>query len=117
MFKILGRTAGELVDIAVEGPLTPRDFADLRRQLDPLIDDYGKLRLLFDLRELEYFEGEALWDEHSFGPHDGVERVALVVPDRLATRASRVFSLGADEVEIFEPDRAEDAWLWLSERR
>ena len=114
MFKVLGRTAGELVDISVEEKLTPEDFVALRRQLDPLIEEHGKLRLLFDLRRLDEFEGEALWDESSFEPHTAVERIALVVPKRHATQATKVFSLGASEMRSFDPERAEDAWLWLA---
>jgi hypothetical protein len=114
MFKILGRTAGKLVDIAVEGDLTPRDFVELRRQLDPLIEEHRKLRLLFDLRRLRNFEGDALWDDSSFPPHESVERVALVAPSRHAERARATFALGAKELQAFDVDRAEDAWLWLT---
>jgi len=114
MFKILGRTAGRCVDVSFEGRLTPSDFAALRDQLSPLIGEHGKLRLLFDLRELDGFEGEGLWDESSFEPHDLVERVAWVVPPRHEARVKKVFDLGADEKKAFAPDQAEAAWQWLA---
>lgn len=113
MFRILGRTGGKLVDVAVDGPLTPTDFAELRDKIAPLVDEYGKVRLIFDLSGLEEFEGEGLWDEQSFETKEPVERVALVVPQPHAQRARAVFSLDASEVETFTPDEAEKAWRWL----
>ena len=115
MFKILGRTAGSLVEIAFQEKLNPSDFAALRDELGPLIDEFGKVRLLLDLSELEAFEAEGLWDETSFPQYEAVERVALVVSETDRARAEAVFSLGARETRRFAPGEQSAAWQWLSE--
>ena len=110
MFRILGRTSGNLVGVDVTGELTPDDFAALRDELRALVDDHEKVRLLFDLADFTGFEVEALWDEHSFSARKAVERVALVVANEHAERARAAFGLDAAQTRVFEPGGAEQAW-------
>lgn len=115
MFKILARPEGTLVDIQAGEKLTARDFAALKDKLDPMIDEYGKVRLLFDLSSLERFEWNGIWDENSFEDHEAIERVALLVPESQREQAERVFSLGADRLRSFTPEDRQPAWDWLAE--
>ena len=114
MFKIIARPEGTLVDIEVRDRLSAEDFASLKREMSPLIEEYGKARLLFDLSSLERFEWDGLWDEQAFEDHDSVERVALVVPDSQRAQAERVFSLGADQLRSFDPAERQRASDWLA---
>jgi hypothetical protein len=115
MFKIIARPEGPLVEIEVQERLTAQDFSDLTQKIGPLVDTYGKVRLLFDLSSLDRFEWNGLWEEDTFDEHDAIERVALVVPASQREQAECVFALGADRLRSFPPARRQLAWDWLTE--
>jgi hypothetical protein len=118
MHRILGRTSGNIAEIEMSGALTPEDYASLVDEMESLIADHGKTRILFDLSDLEASDFEALWDEATFDvAHAGeIHRIALVGEPEWKDWTQRVMPPFEEaEIAYFPPDALEKAMDWLTQ--
>ncbi|MBU1568136.1 MAG: STAS/SEC14 domain-containing protein [Proteobacteria bacterium] len=75
---------GEVLAIHVSGKLEKADYEYLVPEFERLIEQHGKLRVLFDMSAFHGWELSAAWEDFKFGmKHFGsIERLAMVGEER-----------------------------------
>lgn len=71
---------GKLLIIRVSGKLVKADYEQFVPELERLIRQHGKLRLLFDMTDFHDWEVSAAWEDFKFGIEHfaDIERLAMV---------------------------------------
>jgi MFS superfamily sulfate permease-like transporter len=71
---------GKILVIQVSGKLTKADYEHFVPEFDRLIEQHGKLRLLFDMSGFHGWEVSAMWEDIKFGIEHfaDIERLAMV---------------------------------------
>lgn len=120
MHEILGRSAGNVAEVRFRESIDTADIATLNRELDALIERYGKSRLLWDLSEIREGDASMLFQPGTLEiPHAGnVERVALIVGPEISGLSSRpsgpLPGFEAAETGVFTTDTRSKAMDWLT---
>jgi hypothetical protein len=120
MFEILEKWTGDgAVALRVSGKLLHEDYEGLVPKLEEIIEEYGAIRCLIDMTELDGIELRAVWDELRFDLKHAadVSRCAVVGErswERWATAAARPIFRKAD-VRFFERADFEQAATWIKE--
>jgi hypothetical protein len=116
MIKI-ERIAGGVLKVVAPTKLQSGDFAELAKEIEPIIRQKGQLRLLIDASHLAGWKDLAALEEHAAfvkSHHDKVERIAAIAPhewQRWLISAIRVFL--HPEVRVFESSQEGEALRWL----
>ena len=102
-----------------QGPLTAEDFAEIARQVDPVIEGEGELDgLIIKTREFPGWESFGDVVEHFRfvkSHHKHIEKVALVTDAKVAEFFPRIVShFVKAQVKHFEYDEFDDAVEWIS---
>jgi hypothetical protein len=116
MYKVLGRTSGNLVEIEVSGRLSREEIVRMGHEIRSLVEEHGKARLVLQLEQ-----ATAIGDDPS-GPAPvvlelpvDVERVAVVVSAEEEPAAHELFpSEDQAAIRFFDPASAQLAWRWVS---
>lgn len=120
MHEILGRSAGNVAEVRFRESIDTADIATLNRELDALIERYGKSRLLWDLSEIREGDASMLFQPGTLEiPNAGnVERVALIVGPEISGLSSRpsgsLPGFEAAETGVFTTDTRSKAMDWLT---
>ncbi len=71
---------GKLLVVHVSGKLVKADYESFVPEFDRLIQQHGKLRLLFDMTDFHGWEASAMWEDLKFGIQHfaDIERLAMV---------------------------------------
>jgi len=119
MIEILPESKGTIVGARASGTLTDQDYQEvLIPQLEKVIEEKGKVRLLLDLgRDFQGWTLEAVWQDAKFGwgSRNHFEKVALVGGSlwmELGAKAGSLFMDG--EVRTFDQDHLQEAWDWIT---
>lgn len=109
---------GKIIEVQASGKLTREDYAAFVPEVERLIRDQGKVRILFDMRDFHGWEAGALWEDVKFDlkHFHHVERLALVGETRWQKGMSqfcRPFTTA--KVRYFERGREQEARAWLRE--
>lgn len=116
-------TVSRLVEIHITGKLEKADYEHLVPEIEMLIEQTGKIRLLVILSEFDGWTAGALWEDVKFDAKhfNDIERLAIVGGTKwekgMATFC-RPFT--SAEVRYFVPENIDDARTWVlapSERR
>jgi len=106
---------GQSVAVRVTWKLIKADYERLVPEFDRLIEQHGKLRLLFELTGFKGWEPAALWDEVKFNVTHfaDVERVAMI-GDKKWEHGMTAFYKPFTEatVRYFDLADAAEAWKW-----
>ncbi|MEO9124244.1 MAG: STAS/SEC14 domain-containing protein [Microcoleus sp.] len=72
--------SGKLLVVDVTGKLTKTDYDHFVPEFDRLIQEYGKLRLLFDMTDFHGWEVSAIWEDLKLGIRHfaDIEKLAMV---------------------------------------
>ncbi len=110
------KSSGNVLGVLAHGKLTHADYQQLVPKLEGLIQEYGKIRVLFELEDCQGWEIGAAWDDlkFSFRHHGDLERCAVVGEKRWQkwmTKLSRPFFT----VKYFDKTELEKAWQWIGE--
>jgi hypothetical protein len=116
MIQIELQNGGNLLLIHASGKLSKEDYRDFVPQFDQLIEQHGKVRVLFEMNDFQGWQPVALWEDTKLGfKHFGdIERVALVGEKRWQHWMSR-FCAPFTRAEVRYFDRANEpaAEEWL----
>ena len=109
---------GRVLLVRVQGTLSTADYQPFVEEAEGLIAQWGRLRLLVELHEIEAFSLGALWEDLKFDlKHFGdLERLAIVGEKHWQlwmTEVAKVFISG--EVKFFSSTHMADARRWLLE--
>jgi len=111
------RIADGVLKVVAPTKLQSGDFADLARQIEPIIRQKGQVRLLIDASHLAGWKDLAALEEHAAfvkSHHEKVERIAAIAAhewQRWLVSAIRVFL--HPEVRVFESGQEGEALRWL----
>ena len=109
---------GKILVVHVSGRLTKADYEQLVPEFARLVQQHGKLRLLFDMTGFQGWDAGALWEDIKFDVkhHADIERLAMI-GDKKWERAMAGFCKPFTKATIRYFDHAEsaEARKWLGE--
>ena len=109
---------GKILVIQVTGKLVAADYEYFVPEFDRLVALHGKLRLLFDISELDGWTAGALWADTVFAMHhfSDIDRLAMI-GDRTWQQAMATFCKPFTKatVRYFERSEEDLARKWLDE--
>ncbi len=105
--------------VSVSGRLVKEDYERLVPEVERLIREHGKIRILFDMHDLHGWTAAAMWEDTKFGFrhfHD-IERLA-VVGEKRWQKGMAVFCrpFTKAEVRYFDHAQADEARRWVQEQ-
>ncbi|HZT80698.1 MAG TPA: STAS/SEC14 domain-containing protein [Gemmataceae bacterium] len=108
--------AGKALTIKLSGKLTREDYARFVPEVERLIRQHGKLRLLVHMHDFHGWTAGALWEDIKFDLKHfrDIERLALV-GDRKWEAGMAAFCkpFTTAQVRYFDESQLEDARKWL----
>lgn len=71
---------GRLLEVHASGKLSREDYQSLAPQVERLIHDHGRIRVLFDMHDFHGWSPGGLWEDIKFDAkhYADIERLALV---------------------------------------
>jgi len=109
---------GKILVVHVSGKLTKADYEQLAPEFARLVQQHGKLRLLFEMTSFHGWEAGALWEDIKFDVkhYADIERLAMI-GDKKWERGMASFCKPFTKATIRYFDHAEsaEARKWLSE--
>jgi len=106
-----------IAELEVDGELTKAEFEDATRQLDEMIDEHGKVRMVEIVRDVGRVEAGALWKDLTWSPRHltRFECVALVADqDWLNWIVGALSRFIPPRVRTFQLDELEAARAWAA---
>jgi hypothetical protein len=114
--QIIENSSGNILELEVTGKFAASDFQGLESAFQRLVKQYGKIRVLFRMRDFHGWEPVAFWDEVKFDlKHLGdIDRLAMV-GDKQWEKFLGVFGrpFTAAEIRYFDKSALPAARLWL----
>jgi len=112
------KAGGTIVEVDVSGKLRKEDYEQFVPMLEKLIEQFGKIRILFVMQDFHGWKAGALWEDVKFDwkHYSDIERLA-VVGDKAWEKAMTVFCRPFTKARIrfFTPDQIDDGRKWLEE--
>jgi len=109
---------GKILAIQVSGKLAKSDYERFVSEFERLVQQHGKLRVLFDMKDFHGWEAGALWSDIRFDVHhfSDIERIAMV-GDKKWEHGMAIFCrlFTSATIRYFEHAAAAEAHKWLSE--
>jgi hypothetical protein len=106
----------KVLEVRVSGKLAKEDFECLVPEFERLVDEHGKIRVLFEMVDFHGWSGGALWEDLKFEVKHfkDIERLAMV-GDRVWEKTMAVFCKPFTTAQIRYFDRVEidQARDWL----
>jgi hypothetical protein len=118
MIEKLEQSSGKVIGFKMSGKLHDDDYAHFQPEVESVIAEAGKVRLLAQFHDFHGWDLHALWDDVKFSTKHcaDVERVALVGEKKWEEWMAKVckpFTLA--KVRYFDAGEIDSAWSWLSE--
>jgi hypothetical protein len=106
---------GKLLEVRVSGKLSHDDYQHFVPEFERLVQQHGKIRVLFEMTDFHGWEAGALWDDIKFDlkHFSDIERLAMVGEKRWEKGMS-VFCRPFTTATIRFFDDVEQARAWLS---
>ena len=114
--QVNDRNGSKVVEIRVSGKLTKVDYEHFVPQIERLITQHGKLRVLFDMHDFHGWTAGALWQDLKFDLKHfrDIDRLALVGDRKWeAGMASFCRPFTTATIRYFDRPEAEEARRWL----
>ncbi len=111
-------SSGKSLEVHVNGKLSKEDYDQFVPEVERLIQQQGKLRILFEMHDFHGWNAGALWQDIKFDlkHFNDIERLAMVGEKRWQAGMSkfcRPFTTA--KIRYFEHDKLDEARAWLSE--
>ncbi|MAS13677.1 MAG: STAS/SEC14 domain-containing protein [Nitratireductor sp.] len=108
-----------VLDVTVAGEITAEDYESLVPRLESEIEQHDKIRVLWDMSEMESVEPRAIWEDLKFDVEHRAdyERVAIVGDKRWHDWATQLFKpLAEGAVRYFDVGQRDEAAAWVREK-
>ncbi len=115
---LLAEDGGKILVVHVSGKLVTADYADFVSEFERLVQQHGKLRVLFDMTGFRGWDAGALWEDTKFGiKHFGdIERLAMVGEKKWQHGMATFFKpFTKATTRYFDHADATSARTWLSQ--
>jgi hypothetical protein len=114
--QVAAAESGKFVDVHVSGKLTKEDYEHFVPELERLIAQHGKLRILFEMHDFHGWQAGALWADVKFDlkHFNDIERLAMVGETRWQAGMSafcRPFTTA--KIKYFTHEHIAEARTWL----
>ena len=114
--QFVEKNDGRLLEVHVSGKLRATDYKTFGPVFDRLIEQHGKLRVLFEMSDFHGWESGALWEDIKldFRHAAHIERLALIGEKKwqeLMTKACRPFTTA--EIRYFDKTDSGQAHSWI----
>ena len=107
---------GRILVVRSTGRLTRQDYECFKPQVDRLIEQHGRISVLFEMHDFHGWKTRALWEDIKFacGHFSGIERIAMV-GDRAWEHGMAVFCRPFTKAKIryFDHSEMDDAREWI----
>lgn len=109
----------QILEINVSGKLAKSDYEAFVPEIERLIEDHGKLRILFAMHEFHGWTAGALWEDVKFDVKhfNDVERLAILGEKRwqkgMATFCKPFTTAEVRYFDMHQPGQIEQARSWL----
>jgi len=116
--KLSEENNGTLLAVHVSGKLTSADYEHFVPEFERLLEQHGKLRMLFDMTAFHGWEAGALWVDTKFAVKhfSDIERIAMVGETRWQHgMASFCKPFTRAKVRYFDHVESAEARKWLGE--
>ena len=115
MFTITESSAGNYVEVQLSGKLTKEAYDAFIPELESLIAEHGKIRLLVEMKDFHGWDLEAVWEDTKFGykHYSDIERIAIVGEttwEKWMTGFCKPFTRA--KIKYFESSELEAARAW-----
>ena len=106
-----------ILDIQLTGKLTKEDYLQFVPQIEEMIREHGRIRLLLEMRDFRGWDAGALWEDLKFDLRhfNDIERLAMV-GEKKWEKGMAVFCrpFTTAEIRYFDRSEAEQAHQWLA---
>ena len=107
---------GKILTIHASGKLTKEDYEHFVPQVERLIKDQGKIRVLFDMEDFHGWTCRALWEDLKFDVKhfSDIERLAMVGDkkwEQCMAKFCRPFTTA--EIRYYDRGQADWARAWI----
>jgi len=108
----------QILSVMVRGKLKKQDYDMLMPEMEKVIDQYGKMRLLIELRDFHGWSASAAWKDTKLGVKHfkDIERLAIVGENRWEKGMAFIakpFTMA--KVHYFDIAERDNAERWLKE--
>lgn len=105
-----------IIQITIDGKIRTEEFKPLLTQLETLIKQHGKIRILIKFVKLTNMDMRAFWDDLKFTLHHikDISHYAVVGNRRwLEGWTTFINPFLKTEVKYFQVENIDQAWQWL----
>jgi hypothetical protein len=109
---------GKLLRVLVSGKLTKSDYEHFVPEFERLVQQHGKLRVLFDMTDFHGWDAGALWEDIKFDVKHfaDIERLAIVGEKKWQHgMATFCKPFTKAKVRYFNHSETPEARMWLDE--
>ena len=110
------RVQGKVIAVEVTGRLDKQDYEQFGPQLDRMIEQHGKIRVLLETHDFQGWDAGALWEDIKFNAShfNDIERLAIVGEKKWEKgMASFCKPFTTAKVRFFEKEQADQARQWI----
>jgi len=118
MIEKLEKSSGKIIGFTLSGRLHDEDYKIFVPQLESVMEQEGKTRLLAHFHDFHGWDLHAAWDDMKFGVkhYDDLERIALVGDRKWEEWMAKICKpFTRASVRYFDSSEIEKAWEWLRE--
>lgn len=109
---------GKILEVRISGRLVKEDYEHFMPELDRLVDQFGKIRLLVEMRDFHGWSAAALWEDIKLDwkHYSDIERVAFV-GDKKWQKGMSIFCkpFTTAKIRYFNLSDLADARAWIQQ--
>ena len=116
MLEILPESSGNVVGFKVIGKLEADDFKDLKPRVEDVIEEWGSVRLVMHLDEMDSASPGGIWEDLKMGAKHFHEttRIAVIGDDRWQKWIAALSNPPVrGQVRHFRTAQLREAWDWV----
>jgi len=109
---------GKTLEVRVSGKLTSEDYHDFEPAVDAVIEQHGKIKILFVMHDFHGWELGAVWEDTKFATTHctKIEKIAMVGDkawEKWMSLICKPFTMA--KIKYFDAGQADAARKWLTE--
>lgn len=111
-------SSGSLLHVKVTGKLTADGYREFAPIVDQLIQEHGKVRILFEMHDFHGWTAGALWEDIKFDYKHwkDIERLAIVGESKWEEGMAKFCKpFTSATIQYFDHSRLDEARTWLAE--
>jgi hypothetical protein len=116
MLTLNEEAGGKILKVKASGKLTKEDYQRFVPDVERLIKDHGKIRILLEMHDFHGWEVSALWEDIKFDlKHFGdIERLAMVGDSKWEKgMAAFCKPFTKAKIQYFDSSKADEARAWI----